>query len=111
MVGSPLAGILPGRLVFLRVLKREYAFREWNVRFMISTGAQKEADCPLCRDLFEGAQVGLHRLGELLDAQREAMAIGAENLWMALNRELEREFEAHGCALKALADHRNEHEG
>ncbi len=77
---------------------------------MISTGPPKETDCPVCRDLLEKAQDGLHRVNELLHAQREAMAINAENLWMALNRELERQLEAQTCALKALVNHKNEHD-
>ncbi len=71
--------------------------------------AQKEAGCSTCRDLLQRAQDNLHRVNELLHAQQEAMAIRAENLWMALNRELHKQLEAQARALKALADHNNEH--
>ncbi len=71
---------------------------------------QEEAVCPICRDLVTRAQDNLNSIGELLHARREAMGIGAENLWTALSQELERWLEAQDHALKVLVDHKDGHE-
>ncbi len=76
---------------------------------MVPDSALQGASCPLCRDLMERIRDHLRRIGELLDAEQEALDIRAENLWTALNRELERELEAQGSALKGLADHKDAH--
>ncbi len=81
-----------------------------NVDGQICMKPMKETDCPRCRELYEKVQNQLRTLGELIHAEREAVANKSENLWLALDRQLEEEFGAKERAMGALSDHMHHHD-
>ena len=69
----------------------------------------EEGPCPRQQEIMEELQEHLMRLAALAREEAEAVRTGSENLWMAIDKQIESELGEKERALGALKEHRREH--